>query len=384
MGWQNVWKNYRAIRELQQRFATPFLVPGPPNKEPGLSGFTTFEDLREAGEDVQELRAAHPVPSSSVLPVSSYPPTYVARLAGASIRRSYGRVVTADHRLLMHTGPSLDLFRCATPHVATEGQAPQLETSNEALAVIATDYANENYFHFMYDSLPRLQVLRESDCSYDRLLVNAVRHAFQREAFAALGVASDSCVSIDYRTAVQPKEVISASLPSLDMSPPPWTCEFLRKTFLPTPCDKPFRRLYISRGDTHYRRLFNEDSLFHVLEQMGFAFCTLRGLTIREQARLFSEAAIIVAPHGAGLANICFCQPGTSLVEIRSPRYHDCCYERLAEVMQMRYFCTRGFKGGFGSVEELWDRIARPPGLMRHYSAPVSNVRLLVERVLSM
>jgi capsular polysaccharide biosynthesis protein len=41
-------------------------------------------------------------------------------------------------------------------------------------------------------------------------------------------------------------------------------------------------------------------------------------LSLSQQVEAFSNAEIILGPHGAGLTNIMFCNPGTKVIEIRS------------------------------------------------------------------
>ena len=48
--------------------------------------------------------------------------------------------------------------------------------------------------------------------------------------------------------------------------------------------------------------------------------------SVREQIRMFRSAKVVISPHGAGLSNILFCQPGTTVIELPS---HD---------SQLRYF----------------------------------------------
>jgi hypothetical protein len=75
------------------------------------------------------------------------------------------------------------------------------------------------------------------------------------------------------------------------------------------------RRIYVSRNDARLRRVVNEKAILPTLEALGFERVTLSGLPIGEQVRLFRHAEAIVAPHGAGLAHIAWCKPGTKVVE---------------------------------------------------------------------
>lgn len=62
----------------------------------------------------------------------------------------------------------------------------------------------------------------------------------------------------------------------------------------------------------------------------------LERLPLIEQVRLFAQAPVIIAMHGAGISNIIFATSGASLIEVglRSSR----CYVRLAHKMRVHYF----------------------------------------------
>jgi hypothetical protein len=106
----------------------------------------------------------------------------------------------------------------------------------------------------------------------------------------------------------------------------------------------PPSRLYISREKTRMRRVLNEDELFSLLADHGFQKVLLEDYSVSEQIELFRSTRYIVSPHGAGLTNILFCSPGTSLLEI-FPRggLHSSAFMRLATLLDIDYsfFCGR-------------------------------------------
>jgi hypothetical protein len=75
------------------------------------------------------------------------------------------------------------------------------------------------------------------------------------------------------------------------------------------------RRIYISRNDARLRRVLNERRLLPMLQALGFERAVLGDLPIARQVALFRQADIVVAPHGAGLAHIAWCKPGTKVIE---------------------------------------------------------------------
>ncbi len=75
------------------------------------------------------------------------------------------------------------------------------------------------------------------------------------------------------------------------------------------------KRIYISRNDAKLRRVRNEDRILALLEKRGFERVTLGGMPMARQVQHFRQAEAIVSPHGAGLAHLAWCRPGTKVLE---------------------------------------------------------------------
>ena len=54
------------------------------------------------------------------------------------------------------------------------------------------------------------------------------------------------------------------------------------------------------------------------LSKLDFAFIKLADYHFIEQCQMFNNADFIIGLNGAGFANICFCKPGTKVIEITS------------------------------------------------------------------
>lgn len=96
-------------------------------------------------------------------------------------------------------------------------------------------------------------------------------------------------------------------------------------------------RLYISREKARRRRVTNEAEVWALLQRMGFEKLHTEDLTWFAQIEVFRRAKIIIAPHGAGLANIVFCRPGTIVIELFNRSYVNGGYWRLAAVQKLEY-----------------------------------------------
>lgn len=80
-------------------------------------------------------------------------------------------------------------------------------------------------------------------------------------------------------------------------------------------------KIYVSRSDAKFRKVVNEQELIHQIEPMGFQKIELGRLSFIDQVNAFFYAKTILAPHGAGLANLMFCNNYPNVVEIINDAY---------------------------------------------------------------
>jgi capsular polysaccharide biosynthesis protein len=100
---------------------------------------------------------------------------------------------------------------------------------------------------------------------------------------------------------------------------------------IPPKADSP--RVYIQRKGAVSRRIVNEEELEGTLAREGFIAVDAAVLSVTEQIALFKGARTIVSAHGSALANLIFCRPGTSVIEIFGPLCGETCYPRIAQEM---------------------------------------------------
>ena len=89
--------------------------------------------------------------------------------------------------------------------------------------------------------------------------------------------------------------------------------------------------LYVSRKRSR-RPLPGEVVVEEALAKRGFTVVYLEEVNWREQASLFRSARVVVGPHGAGLSNLVFSHPGTTLVELTNGQMYNRCFEWIAHV----------------------------------------------------
>jgi capsular polysaccharide biosynthesis protein len=98
------------------------------------------------------------------------------------------------------------------------------------------------------------------------------------------------------------------------------------------------KRLYVARTDAPNRQMRNEPALIEEIRKRGYDVMTPGSLSFVEQVRLFRSARIVVGPHGAGMTNITFCEPGTIVYELLPTHYLNGCFCNLAHVCDLRYW----------------------------------------------
>lgn len=90
--------------------------------------------------------------------------------------------------------------------------------------------------------------------------------------------------------------------------------------------------------------------------------------------RLFHSAVLVVAPHGAGLANVVFSQPGTYVIEgVCNLPHVNFCFQRLSYVLGHRWHGTPSRGGCEGVVDVTAASIKRAAlSYLRQYTAEPS------------
>ena len=101
--------------------------------------------------------------------------------------------------------------------------------------------------------------------------------------------------------------------------------------------DHPAEKLYISRTRSKNRRLGREKELETALTERGFRIAYFEEISFPQQLAAIRAARILVAPHGAGLANMIAGNPGLKVLELLSSNWFNTCYAKLAVMLGFDY-----------------------------------------------
>ena len=312
-----------------------------------------------------------------------HPDVFLAILPKGSVLGRNGAVLSPDRGLLMDVSRQFKFCPQVANdrHIFTEYVAvPRQRHLSGKIAVIAAPGSAVNFYHWLTLAFPRFQILRESGYHLEELdgfiLPDGNLPAI-KETLDFLRIPRQKRIQTRWESHFLADELI---IPSCDTGfPPLWVCKFLRNTFLssrsspPNPVSAP--RIYISRKES--RRVFNEDKLKPILDLYGFKTIQPEKLSFLQQVKLFQQAEVIIAPHGAGLTNLVFCSPGAKVIELFSPNYVYGCFWAIANHVGVDYSYIIGEgkrpADGIDPLKRREDMIINPSKLEGWLSKFLSN-----------
>lgn len=209
-------------------------------------------------------------------------------------------------------------------------------------------YNTDNYYHFIYDTLPYLisYFKLKNKVPNLKLLMNFPNkkqnhfYKFVSEFLEILGISSNDVICVDENTQYKHMYISSSYTHGIDSNLPPRIeiYEFYRNivnnilkkekiTDLP-------KKVYISRRTwinndfsnigTNYttrRKLENEDELVESLEKLGFKEVFTESLSTVEKILMFANAELIIGAIGGGLVNVLFSNSNCKLISLNSPTF---------------------------------------------------------------
>lgn len=305
-------------------------------------------------------------PPSSPTP---FPPIDDAYDPGRRLMRESRMLELSDARLVGSEGAVLDpgsgrlWYPSASYRVSVAGKLdrprharllrpPQHERGP---LVFLPTFRSDNYFHFLTDVLTRLWAFSDGGAEGVSFVLDAAEPDWQRDLLRLLGH-EPRLEQLDRNTYWRVERLLFPTFvgvkhPSSEVTLFPsaalgWLGEAARRGA--GVAASPRRKLYVSRSDASWRRVANEEEITRLLVSRGFERVCAERLTVVEQVGLFAEAGVVVAPHGAGLANLVFACADTVVVELHTPRFHSACYYGLADALGQDYRYVVGEPVGSG------------------------------------
>lgn len=242
----------------------------------------------------------------------AHPDLGVLSVPGGIVHGRSGWVWAPDGRLVDDVSWHFD--RVAGADAAARLHSHPVERLDGTVLSLLTDWGGENHAHLMYDALPRLDLFERGGRSFDEVTTVLVHEpAISKGWSGELGIPPDRLRVATPDVRFQCDELVAVSFPGTSKALMPWAAEFLR-TRLPAAPGARAERLFVPRTTT--RLLRNEAAVLEVLARHGYRTIDPESAPHREVRRWFAAAEAVVAPHGAGLADIVHCRPGTPVLEL--------------------------------------------------------------------
>ena len=231
--------------------------------------------------------------------------------------------------------------------IFTQFKLPAVHKINGTALSLVT-MKGEQFYHWIFDMLPKLASLNRTGISLrevDQIIVNSRSSGFMKETLGIIGLPEDKLIDTQTYPHIKADRMIVPSTPAGVGNPTAWICQYLRDTFLPVKAELPAdtsKRVFISRSQAQFRRILNEAEVLRAIGAFGFKPYVLEQMSYKEQVALFAQAEVILAPHGAGLSGLVYCDPGTKVLECYSPQYVNACFYALANTMKLDYHYLLG------------------------------------------
>jgi capsular polysaccharide biosynthesis protein len=205
---------------------------------------------------------------------------------------------------------------------------PKLDpsTSYERGILIGNRFAY-NYFHFLIECLPRVILARAAGVEPAPFVVGEVPPSCV-ELLSWFG----SLLQLDSFTLTHFETL---HIPHLDSFSPDNPAFFARSVYDTTYLEMTRRAvldrvpvvdrctsdiIYLGRRGGNTRNIVNEEEVLPILQSINADIIYPGEMCIAEQVAAFQAANLIIAPAGAGVANILFCRPGARLIVLNQDK----------------------------------------------------------------
>ena len=323
---------------------SPNAPAAPPRVCVSLAELVTRAGGRRLGADARGEPVEYALPAHATVEVREYlrplasvtaPPGGLAWLPSARVFGA-GVVLSADGSLLARD-VSEDFGKGSDEHwlLGFDGlRAP--EALDGPVAAVAVN-RGANYCHWLLEELPRLLALGIGAAD------TIVAHAAAPFALAALALRGGPETVRPARRAshFECSPLLVPGLVTRAGEPTPEALRRVREFAGPLGrgalAGGAGERVYFSRARAARRRVANEDALWAGLAAERFSRVFLEELDWEAQIAVARAARVVVAPHGAGLANLVFCAPGTRVLELVNRDHFPPLFWRLAALAGLDY-----------------------------------------------
>lgn len=208
------------------------------------------------------------------------------------------------------------------------------------------DYWSYLYAHWLFEVFTRFEALKyysQKTGKMPPLIIHKNPSIWQAHSLALMGYPIENCLQWESNI-VKVKHLVICSKRREIGRTSPQACHWVREQIFShldreAPVNIPLNpNIFISRRKARSRQIVNEDEVIDTLSKWDFVPYVLEDFDWQDQVKLFRQARIIIAPHGAGLTNMIFASPETKILELFGRKISHAFYA-LAKGLNLEYGC---------------------------------------------
>lgn len=310
--------------------------------------------LSEAADRIIDIETEAPFPKGTVHLFDNFDDPPLAawflprdKTANARLYDLSDVVFDTHFQVLMKNGRRIPESRYMTSvdEYAVVAEAPERQITNDSAEclIIASNRSSNNYYHWMVQTLPGIDWAARTSRSGQIAIFARPLSTWQRDSLALLGLSGVPVIAQEaarqYRLHRAQFNDFVAGVMTYQVS------RAIGATFRRMAAQVPASgqtapAVYVARTDSPYRALLNEAEVIAALEREGIHIVVPSEHSLAEQIQIFRAARLVIGPHGAGMSNIGFCQPGTVVYEILPRHFPNACFDFLAQSAGLRYYAA--------------------------------------------
>tara|TARA_B100000780_G_scaffold90565_1_gene62622 strand:- start:1225 stop:2319 length:1095 start_codon:yes stop_codon:yes gene_type:complete len=210
--------------------------------------------------------------------------------------------------------------------------------------------SGNNYFHFMFDILPKLYLLNlKVDLNKIHFFYVSDPKKWQIKIFNIFGINEKKLLSSKKNKHIICDEILAVDHPWYNRGTietevkkiPRWIVLKNRNIFKKKSekfiCNK---KIFLDRSHSMYNhcQIENPKDLTILIKKNSFGIYRPEKISFKKQIFLFENASVIIGAHGAAFTNIIFCKPGTKIIEIIPSNHQNKKCERISKILKLKYF----------------------------------------------
>ena len=208
---------------------------------------------------------------------------------------------------------------------------------------------NNNYFHWMFDILPRLIILEKFYNFNDINFFYCPQiKPWQLSTLSIFNIGNDKLINSNLYRHIQADKILAVSHPWYSKglilneakNLPSWIINEIAFKF--EKYGKKFEcndKIFIDRRESKYNhcQIINDEEIKTYLKSKGFAVYKVGELNFFEQIYLFQNAKIVIGAHGAAFTNLIFCKENTKVLDIIPENHPNTVDETIAKVKNLNF-----------------------------------------------